>query len=449
MESTQDDIVALLSDLLHEADVQRAAIDQEAAALGKVYSNFSLLRAAEAGAEKTAAGGLDTELRERERADARLKSELADIHRVLSAVGKGSNGTAHFCRLAAATRTDPEGDEWKVNTVLDQLQPATPPTFLQAKMTRSTSRAARLAEGLMEIAHHHVNPDLETAAQALERKDVELAVSSPAAPLKSDPLSEIAAFGTGDTEDATTAVAKDSYAGMKASLEKNLKAVRDKQAKCAEAVAEAQEGEAAVSLTAKRDQAQLAVAASLANDRAADLAFVQRKVHELEHAHEELRKLKDTEAALFKTVHDYGQNAPVQIYGVATEVSAAGDKKVGDSIEDLVSVVQSRATAAVKRHSDFGTWTDALEATLETLERALGIEKAHVQRRERDAEAEKTYRASMANSASEGETAAEEARNVATVCKEQATALAAQEKSLNEQLSQLDSLWSHVQNDAA
>ena len=32
----QDGVVALLSDLLHEADVQRAAIDQEAAALGKV-----------------------------------------------------------------------------------------------------------------------------------------------------------------------------------------------------------------------------------------------------------------------------------------------------------------------------------------------------------------------------------------------------------------------------
>merc|ERR1719420_1059757 len=160
-------------------------------------------------------------------------------------------------------------------------------------------------------------------------KDVELAVSSPAAPVskQNDALSEIAAFGSGDTEDATTAVAKDSYDGMKASLEKNLKAVRDKQAKCAEAVAEANEGEAAVSLTAKRDQAQLAVAASLANDRAADLAFVQKKVNELQEAHVDLRKLKDMEAALFKTVNDYGQNAPVQIYGVATDLSAAGDKK--------------------------------------------------------------------------------------------------------------------------
>merc|ERR1719331_3056803 len=148
-------------------------------------------------------------------------------------------------------------------------------------MTRSTSRAARFAQGLMEIAHHHVNPALETAAQALERKDVELAVSSPASPVvKDDALSEIAAFGSGDTEDATTAVAKDSYDGMKASLEKNLKAVRDKQAKCAEAVALANEGEAAVSLTAKRDQAQLAVAGSLANDRAADLAFVQKKAND-------------------------------------------------------------------------------------------------------------------------------------------------------------------------
>merc|ERR1719460_413260 len=306
-----------------------------------------------------------------------------------------------------------------------------------------------MRQGLMQIAHHHVNPNLETAAQALERKDVELAVSSPVAQAKNDPLAEIAAFGSGDTEDATTAVAKDSYNGMKASLEKNLKAVRDKQAKCAEAVALANEGEAAVSLTAKRDQAQLAVAGSLANDRAADLAFVQKKVNELQQAHEDLRNLKDTEAALFKKVNDYGQNAPVQIYGVSTDISAAGDKKVGDSIEDLVSVVQSRATAAVTRHSDFGTWTDALEATLETLERALGIEKAHVQRRERDAEAEKTYRASMANSASEGETAAEEARSAATVCDEQAATLAQQEKSLNEQLAQLDSLWTHVQNDAA
>jgi hypothetical protein len=450
-ESTQDSIVALLSDLLHETDVQHAAIDEQAAALGKVYANFSLLRAKEAGAEKTAASGLDTELRERERADARLKSELADIHRVLSAVGKGSNGTAHFCGLAAAVKIDPEGDEWKVNSVLDQLQPATPPTFLQVRtLARSTSRAARLAEGLMEIAHHHVNPDLEKAAQALERNDVELAVSSPASPVvKDDALSEIAAFGSGDTEDATTAVAKDSYDGMKASLEKNLKAVRDKQAKCAEAVALANEGEAAVSLTAKRDQAQLAVAASLANDRAADLAFVQKKVNELQQAHEDLRNLKDTEAALFKKVNDYGQNAPVQIYGVSTDISAAGDKKVGDSIEDLVSLVQNRATAAVKRHNDFGTWTDALEATLQTLERALGIEKSHVQRRERDAEAEKTYRASMANSASEGENAAEEARNEAAACDEQAASLAQQEKSLNEQLSQLDSLWNHVQTDAA
>merc|ERR1719420_830442 len=265
-------------------------------------------------------------------------------------------------------------------------------------------------------------------------KDVELAVSSPAAPVskQNDPLAEIAAFGAGDTEDATTAVAKDSYNGMKASLEKSLKAVRDKQAKCAEAVAEANEGEAAVSLTAKRDQAQLAVAASLANDRAADLAFVQKKVNELQQAHEDLRNLKDTEAALFKKVNDYGQNAPVQIYGVSTDISAAGDKKVGDSIEDLVSLVQNRATAAVKRHSDFDTWTNALEATLQTRERALGIEKSHVQRRERDAEAEKTYRASMANSASEGENAAEEARNEAAACDEQAESLAEQEKSLNE-----------------
>jgi hypothetical protein len=450
LESTQDGVVALLSDLLHEADVQRSAIDKEAAEIGKVYANFSLIRAAEAGAEKTEAGSIDTELRERERAVARLSSQLADIRRVLTSVGKGSNGTAHFCRLAAAARPDPEGDEWKVNSVLDQLQPANPPTFLQAKMARSTSRAARFAEGLMQIAHHHVNPALETAAQALERKDVELAVSSPAAPVaKDDALSEIAAFGAGDTEDATTSVAKSSYEGMKASLEENLKAVRAKQAKCAEAVAEANEGEAAVSLTAKRDKAQLAVAASLAEDRAADLAFVQSKVRELQQAHEDLRKLKESEASLFKTVSDYGQNAPVQIYGVATDISAAGDKKVGDSIEDLVSVVQNRATAAVKRHSDFDTWTNALEATLQTLERALGIERAHVQRRERDAEAEKTYRASMANSASEGENAAEEARQAATACDEQAADLAAQEKSLQEQLGQLDSLWTHVQNDAA
>merc|ERR1719486_1110464 len=241
-ESTQDGIVALLSDLLHETDVQRAAIDEQAAALGQVYANFSLLRAKETGAEKTAAGGLDTELRERERAVARLSSELADIHRVLAAVGKGSNGTAHFCGLAAAAKRDPDGDEWKVNSVLDSLQPATPPAFLQVKMASRASRAKRFAEGLMEIAHHHVNPALETAAQALEKKDVELAVSSPAAPAKDDALSEIAAFGAVDTEDATTAVAKESYDGMKASLEKSLKSVHDKQAACAKAVAEANEG---------------------------------------------------------------------------------------------------------------------------------------------------------------------------------------------------------------
>ena len=49
----QDGVVALLSDLLHEADVQRAAIDQEAAALGKVYANFSQIRGAENGVERT------------------------------------------------------------------------------------------------------------------------------------------------------------------------------------------------------------------------------------------------------------------------------------------------------------------------------------------------------------------------------------------------------------
>lgn len=302
----------------------------------------------------------------------------------------------------------------------------------------------------MQMAHHHVNPALESAAQALERKDVDLSVSIPAAPeKKDDPLAEIAAFGSGDTEDVTTAVATDSYNGMKESLEKNLKDVRDKQAKCAEAVELAKEGVDAVSRTAKRDNAQLAVAASLAKDRAADLSFVQSQVHKLQHAHDDLKTLKDTEAALFKNVHDYGESAPVQIYGVATDLTAAGDKKVGDSIEDLVSLVQNRATASVQRHSDFNEWTDALEATLQTLERALGIEKTHVQRRESDAEAEKAYRASMANSASEGEMSAEEAKKEAAACDEQAEALAKQEQSLNEQLSQLDSLWSHVQNDAA
>jgi len=449
-ESTQDGVVALLSDLLHEADVQRAAIDQEAAALGKVYANFSQIRGAENGVERTEVGTLDTELRERQRAVARLSSQLADINRVLTAVGKGSNNTAHFCRLAAAAKNDPDGDEWKVNSVLDQLQPPTPPSFLQAKMTRSTSRAARLAEGLMQMAHHHVNPALESAAQALERKDVEISVSIPASTeKKDDPLAEIAAFGAGDTEDATTAVATDSYNGMKESLEKNLKDVRDKQAKCAEAVELAKEGVDAVSRTAKRDNAQLAVAASLAKDRAADLSFVQSQVHKLQHAHDDLKTLKDAEAALFKNVHDYGESAPVQIYGVATDLTAAGDKKVGDSIEDLVSLVQNRATASVQRHSDFNEWTDALEATLQTLERALGIEKTHVQRRESDAEAEKAYRASMANSASEGEMSAEEAKKEAAACDEQAAALAKQEQSLNEQLSQLDSLWVHVQSDAA
>jgi CxxC motif-containing protein len=447
LESSQDGVVALLSDILHESDVQRAAIETEKTSLQTMYLNMSDAAQSESATIATESSKLDTELRERQRAVARLSSQLADYKRVLAAVAKASNGTAAVCAVATASKLEKD-ESWKVSSVLDQLE-AAPVNFLQVRTRTGTSRAARLAEGLMQLAHHHTNPALEKAAQTLERKDLELSVSAPViAPKKDDPLAEIAAFGEGDTVDATTAVAQESYKGMKDNLEKQLKHVKDQQEACEKAVNLAKEGENAVESTVKRNAAELELASMLNTERASDVQFIVSQVHKLQSTTTDLTSIKDEEATLYKLVNDYGTNAPVQIYGVATDLTAAGDKKVGSNIEDLVELVQRRATASVSRHEEYGSWTAALEATLHTLERALGLEEAHTQRRAGDTEAEKTYRASMASSAQQGETAAQDAKDTAAACNDQAADLKAQERSLKEQLEQLDSLWAHVETDS-
>jgi hypothetical protein len=450
LESSQDGVVALLSDILHESNVQRAAIDQEKASLQDVFLNVSGTTQAETAIISTESSKLDTELRERQRAIARLSSQLADFRRVLTAVAKASNGTEAICKTAMASKIDKD-EVWKVSSVLDQLESAPAPVnFLQVRSRAGMSRAARLAEGLMQLAHHHTNPELEKVAQTLERKDLELEVSSPAAtPKKDDPLAEIAAFGSGDTVDATTAVAQESYTNMKKTLEGQLKHVQEEQEACNKAVELAKEGENAVESTVKRNAAELELATMLNKDRAMEVKFIVSQVHTLEATKTDLGAIKTEEGALFKTVSEYGTNAPVQIYGVATDLTATGEKQMGSSIEDLVELVQRRATASVKRHEEYGSWTTALEATLQTLQRALGLDEAHAQRRAGDTEAERTYRASMASSAQQGETAAQDAKDRAAACDDQAADLKAKEASIKEQLSQLDSLWAHVDSDSS
>lgn len=449
LESSEDGVVALLSDILHESDVQHAAIDKEKSSLQTVFLSASTAAQAESATMSTESAKLDTEMRERERAVARLSSQLADYRRVLKAVATASNGTEAVCKTATAAKLDKD-ETWKVSSILDQLEaPAAAVNFLQVKSRAGMSRAARLAEGLMQLAHHHTNPALEKAAQTLERQDLELAVSAPkSTPKKDDPLAEIAAFGAGDTVDATTAVAQESYEGTKKDLEAKLAHVKQLQDACDQAVKLAKEGESAVESTVKRNAAELELASMLNKERGMDVQFIVSQVHRLQSTTMDLTSIKTEEEALYKLVNDYGANAPVQLYGVATDLTAAGEKRIGSSLEDLVELVQTRATATVKRHDEYGSWTAALQATLQTLERALGLEEAHTQRRAGDTEAEKTYRASMASSAQQGETAAQDAKARAAACTDQAAELDAQEKSLKEQMEQLDGLWTQVQSDA-
>merc|ERR1719421_376853 len=106
LESSQDGVVALLSDILHESNVQRAAIEKEKSSLQDVFLNVTGVTQAEASTVSTEAAKLDTELRERQRAIARLSSQLADFRRVLNAVAKATNGTEAVCKTAMASKID-------------------------------------------------------------------------------------------------------------------------------------------------------------------------------------------------------------------------------------------------------------------------------------------------------------------------------------------------------
>jgi len=463
LESSADSVVALLSEILHEADVQRAAVSQEQERLAALFANFTHSDTAAATQLGDEAQEIDSEARARVRTTARLASELADLRRVVAAAGVAQNRTGAVCNQQAAQSTTAEqqdrqdsADEWAVRSALDQLAPPLPPpAFLQVRAAARASRAARFAAGLMQMAHHAANPDLERAAQVLDKKDAEQATKH-AAPAQqnqplgaSDPLAEIAAWSADtDVADTTTPAAKEAYNGLRESLDRKLKKLLDEEARCREAEASADQGQTLVAKTAQKNAALLRVASSLTEEREQDVHFLDSQVGQLRGARDALHELNAEEKEAFEALEKYAKDSPVQLYSVATDLTAAGNPKMGTSLESLVSLVQKRTQAAEKQHTAFAAWSKDLEQSLADLERALTIDEAHTTRRARDSEAERTYRASMAASAEQGSDAAKAVRVDAQACEGNAQALTAQRKSVAEQLQQLDSLWGRVQQDA-
>jgi len=463
LESSSDSVVALLSEILHEADVQRAAVTQEQEHLSKLFANFTHTDTAAATQLGDEAQEIDSEARARVRTTARLASELADLRRVVAAAGVAQNRTGAVCDLQAAESTGAEkqdrqdsADEWAVRSALDQLAPPLPPpAFLQVRAAVRTTRAARFAAGLMQMAHRAENPDLERAAQVLDKKDAEQATKHVATaqqnqPLgsQSDPLAEIAAWDAdGDVADQTTPAAKEAYDGLRESLDRKLKHLLDEEARCRDAEAAADQGQAVVTKTAQKNAALLRVASSLTDEREQDVHFLDAQVGQNRNAVAALHDLSKEEQEAFDALEKYAKDAPVQLYSVATDLTAAGNPKMGTALESLVNLVQKRTQAAEKQHTAFAAWSKDLEQSLADLERALTIDEAHTTRRARDSEAERTYRASMAASAEQGSDAAKAVRVDADACEGNAKALTAQRKSVAEQLQQLDNLWGSVQQD--
>jgi len=463
LESSADSVVALLSEILHEADVQRAAVAQEQTRLSALFANFTHSDTAAATQLGDEAQEIDSEARARVRTTARLASELADLKRVVAAAAVAQNRTGDICNQQAAESTTAEkqdrqdsADEWAVRSALDQLAPPPPAAFLQVRAvsTARMTRAARFAAGLMQMAHHAENPDLERAAQVLDKKDAEQATKH-AAPARqnqplgaSDPLAEIAAWSADDTvADTTTPAAKEAYDGLRESLDRKLKQLLDEEARCREAETSADQGQTLVAKTAQKNAALLRVASSLTEEREQDVHFLDAQVAQLDGARNALHDLNKEEKQAFDALEKYAKDAPVNLYSVATDLTAAGNPKMGTSLESLVNLVQKRTQAAEKQHTAFAAWSKDLEQSLADLERALSIDEAHTTRRARDSEAERTYRASMAASAEQGSDAAKAVRVDAQACEGNAQALTAQRKSVAEQLQQLDSLWGRVQQD--
>lgn len=457
LESSNDGVVALLSKIMHEATVQREEVSRERDSLADLFTKFNSTEQSAASLLSEETEEMGSEARARVRSTARVSSELADLRRVVTAATVAQNATADVCQGQASPeqsgRQD-SADEWAVRSALDALVPAQPVSFLQVRAAAGVrmTRAARLAAGLVQMAARHQNPALEQAAQVLEKKDLALSVSSTsgkASPSSSSesPLDEIAAFGDGDTTDASTGAATDAYNGMRGTLDAQLKQLGLEEAHCHDAEATAADGNTLVEKTASKNAALLKVATTLTDERKEDVSFLHVQVSELQTSRAKLHSLEDAEKSAFEQLEAYAKDGPVQLYSVATDLSAAGNPKVGTQLESLVNMLQKRTQAAEKQHLNFAEWTESLEKSLADLERALNIDEAHTTRRARDSEAEQTYRASMAASAEQGQTAVLAVRSDASSCEDQAKPRAAKRASLQEQLQQLDALWSHVQGE--
>jgi len=461
-EDSSSPIVGLLSELLHMADEQKGAVQSEMKADELMLTNLSGVSDAAMMQVKEEVDGLTAEERERAREAARLSSQMADLRRLLTAADSSRNSTEMACKEHEKFVADNEAHTQEseraavdsVQTVLDQLRPGEDVmTFLQVQQkSKLGSRAARLAAGLMQMAHHHHNPVLDRAAEILGKEGAALSVPDAAAvdsksATKDDPLSEIAAFSTEASTDATFTVAKETYSNLKDSLAAQLADLKKEEDRCLAVAEEAKQGASAVHSAAARGAAELQVVSALASGRDADAKYLDNEVVAVRDEHQTMKEIKREEESAHDTVEKYSASAPVQLYTVATDLTAAGRKDVGASIEKLVTMVQDRDQAHVKRHATYQRWMVALDKDLSGLERALNSDAAHASRRANDAEAEKTYRSSMAGSAAQGEQAATEARDAATECDGKSADLTAKRQSIMEQEDQLEALWTHVQDD--
>jgi len=457
----------LLSALLTEVDKQHTEVTGEQEKITDLFDNVTAQAAAAASGLQSSAETVATEGQERVRAAARFASVLADLRRLVTAVGAAANATDQVCQSERDFVTSMDGvaaaEMDKVKTVLELVSPTDPAPALAFTQLFLARGEAHPSPGLRQRFHDFVarmaqdpvaSPSFASIASVLatpaDTALVDTKASSKGAQQKrtaADALREIADFSAPDQESAGDAkVADDAYRTLVFSVKKELHGIAAEGMVCRGLLANAT---TAVQQRARAKAfagAQLHALNTTTTDLAKDSAYLDGQLSGLRAMSGDFDALVQLEATEFAKLSTDLRSFSQQLLTVATELAGVAEKKTGSDVESLVAQLQTHLTTADSRHTAYSQWAAAVTKGAATLERVLAVDLAHARHKLQSYATDTTYLAAMQRAKDRDEVLAQQQRSAAAArCPpEQEAVRAARTAALEEQLREVTTFWTSL-----
>jgi len=458
----------LLSALLTEVDKQHTEVTGEQEKITDLFDNVTSQAAAAASGLQSSAETVATEGQERVRAAARFASVLADLRRLVTAVGAAANATDQVCQSERDFVKSMDGvaaaEMDKVKTVLELVSPTDPAPALAFTQLFLARGEAHPSPGLRQRFHDFVarmaqdpvaSPSFASIASVLatpaDTALVDTKASSKGAGAHkrtaADALREIADFSAPDQESAGDAkVADDAYRTLVFSVKKELHGIAAEGMVCRGLLANAT---TAVQQRARAKAfagAQLHALNTTTTDLAKDSAYLDGQLSGLRAMSGDFDALVQLEATEFAKLSTDLRSFSQQLLTVATELAGVAEKKTGADVESLVAQLQTHLTTADSRHTAYSQWAAAVSKGAATLERVLAVDLAHARHKLQSYATDTTYLAAMQRAKDRDEVLAQQQRSAAAArCPpEQEAVRAARTAALEEQLREVTSFWTSL-----